>query len=343
MHVHVFDNNGVHRIPGKVKQSDHDDVMKNTSTKNVRTCSQAERSRHIREMCPRIKASVEPSLLTPARRTLVDEVHKILYCFMSKVGCTAFKTLLAKANSHALDKKHVIPNNYGEELKIHESSRLGSVRIVSLHKFNQSGQEHRVDKYFKFMVMRHPFERLISAWRDKVLHPSDYPGWSSEILLNSHHKLQRHWLPAKLFWRVVGLERYYGKPRFDEFLQWIIDNGIYNEHWRTAMDSGHVCAHDWDAILRIETMDSDRDVILDRLKMDLPAEDGKFDVVHSRQNNRTYNFPSMTLPMWQNISEHIEHYFLNLYRRDMEIFGYKWDSSTKTTISRIETPNGPCC
>lgn len=310
----------------------------------MRVCTQRERITHIRNTCNRIRETLNTDLLTPSSRTMSDDIHKILYCYMSKVGCTAFKTLLLKANANVLHRSYLLPST-DAPLYIHAPLRALMLQVPTFTHLNKSERDVRLKTYFKFMVMRHPFERLISAWRDKVLHPktSEYLTWPTDVLLNSRVKSNSYTSYFSWYWRIVGLERYYGMPRFDEFLQWIKDQKIYNEHWLTAMDSCHVCANDWDAILRIETMHEDGHLVHDRVVDDLPDGDKDLDVIHSYGANKTYHFPSLELPLWHNVSVDVEDYFLKLYSVDMELFGYKWDRNTKSTGCRIDTPNGPCC
>ena len=287
------------------------------------------------------------ALLEPAKRTMSDEIHHILYCYMSKVGCTAFMTLIARANANRLN----LMNSTQSQLPYRKVYSDDTTRELGFRKFGNSGLtdeeiRYRLDNYFTFMITRHPMERLISAYRDKI----------TDHAYSKHSFLKRFRLPVlqyvrpELFseaWNASESERErlleeLGKqhmPSFREFIQWIVENRIVDENWLSAVDSCHPCAHKWSAILRLETMVSDKSLLLERLGTDAPEE---IERMHPTANHSSF-FSSLYLREWEDIPDEHEEYFLEQYREDMELFGYKWDRASKTTDCNIQTAHGVCC
>ena len=278
----------------------------------------------------------------PAKRMMSDEIHRILYCYMSKVGCTAIKTLIATAN--AIHLNVTPPSPY----KIHYEGETGKVGFakISTSRLTDEQIQYRIDNYFTFMITRHPMERLLSAYRDKVtIHAHTTP------IRVSHFRVPvlQHVRP-QLFSAVPNTsqserERFLddlGKqhqPSFEEFVQWIVEKQIVNEHWLSAVNSCHPCAHNWSAIMRLESMVSDQELLLERLGKDAPENVRR---IHPTANQSSF-FPSLHLGEWKNIPDDHEDYILQLYRQDMELFGYHWDKERKTTDCYIPTADGVCC
>ena len=305
------------------------------SPDSPRLCSQQERVQHIKAVCGRLKSGIKITSLVPSARNWADDRHRLVYCYMSKVACTAFKSLLLKANAP----------DPGARVKVYTLS-VAELRRLHIVPFRQLTNKARLDKvqdYFTFMVTRHPFDRLISAWRDKVVHRNQSEFGSWPVLIFRH---TRPWLFRNITKRSYQLDLQialkHHPPTFSEFATWIAATGMDNEHWNTALGACSVCAHDWDAILRIETMETDQRIILDRL-----GENGKnvdrVPVRHSWQRNLRYFYPVKQLDLWQNVSDTAVQYFLEKYRLDMEIFGYQWDAETNTAVCSIQTANGTCC
>ena len=48
-----------------------------------------------------------------------------------------------------------------------------------------------------------------------------------------------------------------GLPSFQEVFSCVYRHKVMDEHWNFITDACHPCAHDWGAILRVETMEAD--------------------------------------------------------------------------------------
>jgi len=95
-------------------------------------------------------------------RLVVDEKHKILYCELPKVGCTNWKRTMLQL---------IHPDKYGsmkvENIKSPHGKK-GDNGYKYLSEWPPEEQIKMIKSYYKFMFVRHPLERLLSAYRDKV-------------------------------------------------------------------------------------------------------------------------------------------------------------------------------
>jgi len=130
-----------------------------------------------------------------------------------------------------------------------------------------------------------------------------------------------------------------GAPTFKEFMTWIYKNKVMNEHWNFIFETCHPCAHDWGAILRVETMEMDGQLFAKLVN----SSHSRIPVRHSHENKTNYLQFGKTLNQFADLSDELVDYFLEFYRVDMKMFGYRWDRRTHTAYCAIETPNGWCC
>ena len=114
--------------------------------------SMAERRQLLKEQC--LTKPPNPSFIEEAdfTRFIVIEKLKFVFCFIPKVSCTAWKCVLYSAE------------NQGEVALRPHRKRLFSW----LKDYNVTARKEILKNYYKAMFVREPFERLASAYRDKV-------------------------------------------------------------------------------------------------------------------------------------------------------------------------------
>ena len=113
----------------------------------------AERRQLLKEQC--LTKPPNPSFIEEAdfSRFIVIEKLKFVFCFIPKVSCTTWKRVLYSAE------------NQGKQREKHfHSNRLFSW----LKDYSVIERKEILKGYYKAMFVREPFERLVSAFRDKV-------------------------------------------------------------------------------------------------------------------------------------------------------------------------------
>lgn len=91
------------------------------------------------------------------REYLFDREHKFIYCPIAKNACTLFKNVLIKIS----DRRENYENS---GLKIHEYIDKNRQYFI-LDRFNFLEQSD----YFKFIILRNPFKRVVSTYGDKFV------------------------------------------------------------------------------------------------------------------------------------------------------------------------------
>jgi len=116
---------------------------------------------------------------------------------------------------------------------------------------------YRLDSYKKFLFVRDPMERLVSAYRNKLEHKvrSQHQAVAIDIL----KKFRKHYeIPANTSEISVT---------FSEFIRYILDKKLkrrqnLDEHWASYYDLCHPCIIGYDFVGKYETLVDDAQHIL---------------------------------------------------------------------------------
>ena len=123
----------------------------NSETCNViRVCNQDERKLHMETMCKEMKSTSHKIKTT----FLVDNEHKIAYCFIPKVASSTWKMIMMVSTKEGKSMKRP----FGAH-RIRELTSRG-LRLMSVNS--------KIANYTKFMITRNPIDRLVSAYFDKL-------------------------------------------------------------------------------------------------------------------------------------------------------------------------------
>lgn len=101
--------------------------------------------------------------LQQVSRIYVEDRFQLLYCEVPKVGCSNWKRVLMVLGGRARSTQD-IPHDAA-----HYSNQLRR-----LDSYDRAGIAERLRSYTKVLFVREPFERLVSAFRDKFESPNSY-------------------------------------------------------------------------------------------------------------------------------------------------------------------------
>lgn len=226
-------------------------------------------------------------------RIFVCDKHKILFCQTPKVGNTQWKKVLIVLNG-AFQTVEEIPENL-----VHDHEKNGLPRLSSL---TQQEINHRLDTYFKFLIVRDPFERLISAFKDKfVKNPRFEPWYKHDIapaIVRKYRKSHRSndlvasGLHFEDFVRYLGDVE--GHRRIDrQFGEHII-------HWVTYAELCAPCKIHYSVVGHHETLEQDAPYILKAAGIDTLV-----------------TYPAIPPGITRYNRTKVEHYFSGISKRDV--------------------------
>lgn len=243
-----------------------------------------ERQAAIRDFCKRNNRTNETVNIKNLDNIIVNEKFKILFCYIPKIACTQWKTVMASLDDTETKRS------------IHDARNF-----KFLDDYPEDEVQRMLKTYFKFVFVREPFERLLSAYLDKF-HSGD-PAFHN----NFGRKIIRRYRPR-------------GNPEeknvtFDEFLNYVINigNGYWNEHWQTYDKLCHPCGIQYDFIGRFENLEEESNFVLSGIKRNSNVS---FPHVKPSSTPSKLSFYYSQIP-----KERLDR-VLQIFSGDSEMFGY---------------------
>ncbi|KAK7078862.1 hypothetical protein SK128_007283 [Halocaridina rubra] len=298
---------------------------------------QDRRSRHISETCPSIfppvdvdsKAIGPPPGLSGLQNLLLDRIQHIAYCPVYKAASTSWTITLLEIGGYW-------------NSKVRKNRKLQTLVGQVFPKVSNFAGPALTRSMTRFMVVRHPFERLLSCYRDKFedAKKTYYYTRYGEKMVRNYRRFPSYITPSQLsmlqeqvrakvkagvpvklpgnpFAKPLG-------PTFPEFVAYILHAKHDDEHWRTYYDHCSPCHMDYHVILRFENMFEEGKVFIEYLnrtakvnmRWENPTEGGTTtnDVICSYYNQLS--------------TEYIKELYLK-YEKDFKLFEYKPDKYYK--------------
>lgn len=162
-------------------------------------------------------------------------------------------------------------------------------------------------------MVRNPFERLVSAYYDKMLPTSPGFTYAFAPMSRNINKKYRHL-------RTIphNDDTTAGTATFEDFLNFIAHSKSKKDpHWTEYNVSCSPCLHKYDVIMKMETLQDDVEYLVKKLNINKYQRQGFFPVKHTKTDDskmeRTFR------PMPKDLVSKI----YEIYRHDFEMFGYE--------------------
>ena len=192
----------------------------------------------------------------------------------------------------------------------------------------------------RLLIVRHPFDRLVSAFRDKLERVGN-GGLVQEMYYNLYGRNivekyreaatrrfgQEFFSKENNFGAPFPVEKKHQRtkdlPSWWEFVQWILDSSDhperFDEHWRPASDFCSVCAIPYNYILHFENLEREEKYFVEEL--------GASDSIKPRWENRNdKGIPKEDIvnKYFSLLDEKDVSRLYELYKNDFLMFGYKF-------------------
>ncbi|XP_053413409.1 carbohydrate sulfotransferase 12 [Nycticebus coucang] len=285
---------------------------------------QAERRRVLRASCanaslafPTKERSFDDIPNYELNHLIVDDRHGVIYCYVPKVACTNWKRVMIVLSESLLDQgaPYRDPLDIPREHVHNSSTHLTFNKFWRRYgKFSRHLMKIKLKKYTKFLFVRDPFVRLISAFRSKFELENEefYRKFAVPMLrLYANHTS----LPASVSEAFsAGL-----RVSFANFIQYLLDPHTerlapFNEHWRQVYRLCHPCQIDYDFVGKLETLDEDASQLLRLLRVDRR--------LHFPPSYRNRTASSWEEDWFSKIPLAWRQQLYKLYEADFVLFGY---------------------
>ena len=253
---------------------------------------QTARKQHLEEYCS--KHAYNKSLGTKDVHMLaVDDDLKLIYCVVPKVGTTTWKRVVAKS-------REIQPgiNRW--------------IMWKRLSNYTEEERNQRLKTYLKFVFVREPLQRLLSAYKNKFLQIPSYTKHLRKEIVQSLRP-QDFKPEGKNF------------IKFKEFIQYFSNNMSRNQHWRQYEKLCHPCVIDYDFIGHLETLKEDAALLLKMAEIDSRVT---FPPIHKSTG------PSEVLKYYSRVPLKYINRLGEQYRNDFEMFGYEYLGPVKKLLKQ---------
>lgn len=182
----------------------------------------------------------------------VIKKYKLMFCYIPKVGCSNWKRIMM-----------ILENNL---LKIDDiDSREAHARnnLTMLEDIPEEDRHWYIENYKKFMFVRHPLSRIVSAYKNKFKDLSVFR--VAPIIIRRYgmrimKKYRKDATPAEL--------RTGENITWNEWLDYIADPtsvGRFDRHWKEMYKLCSPCAVNYDYIGKLENVNDEADHIMTKL------------------------------------------------------------------------------
>jgi len=246
-----------------------------------------------------------------------DDQMSYIYCLVSKASCTSWKGTLMMLTGKITKYQSAdqLPRGMVHDCKNSDEyvKRLGELP-----------QEHidwRFNSYFTFLFVREPFERLVSAYRDKLF---EDPGYHVDV------EIVRQYRPHDYN---ASIKRY--NVTFAEFVRYVLDQRAsgrpLDRHWIPQSELCCVCKYRYDFIGHQETLQQDANFVVLKLK-------SRIEDAQQRRRVANVTFPAdsghrkssdLVERMYAGVPAAHVRALYQLYESDYAIFGFQQPKVTQ--------------
>ena len=220
----------------------------------------------------------------------VHEEHKVIYCGISKVSTTTIRQLLMRMNG--FDRR---------------TGKQGSNIEKRLLDFTEVEQNHMLNSFYKFMIVRDPFERLVSAYRDRFYNAhNDYANIAKKIIEKYRYNNSKT--------VELGAE----ELSFTEFVRFLIDIPSDNrdDHFRPFKDACSPCSVKYDFIGSTDNLKRD----VTHIMRQIHADETKYYV--TQKSGHLSNTKAATVRLFKEVPKKYFDQLLAIRKINFELFGY---------------------
>ncbi|XP_028286442.1 carbohydrate sulfotransferase 8-like [Parambassis ranga] len=204
------------------------------------------RRRLLTDICAKYQPGVTEQRVSQRQvsRVYVEDRSRLLYCEVPKAGCSNWKRVLMVLGGSANNTRD-IP---------HDAAHYAN-RLRRLESYKRAGIIDRLRSYTKVLFIREPFERLVSAFRDKFESPNSYyhPVFGRPIISRYRANATRTALRTG-----AGVT-------FREFIQYLLDVrrpvGM-DIHWEPVSQLCNPCLLRYDFIGKFESLEEEANFLL---------------------------------------------------------------------------------
>ena len=251
------------------------------------------------------------------KHLIVNDEHKVMYCYIPKVACTNLKRVFLLLTGQMNETEPL-------KLKSNDVHLTYTKYLTFLHTYSEEDIIYKIQNYRKVLFVREPLERLLSAYRNKF-HQKGGVYFQERFGRKIIRQFREN--PTQ-----ESLSRGHD-VKFSEFVQFLLDPEMepkgFNEHWAPMSSLCHPCHISYDFIGKYESLDDDVTLLLKEMSV--------YDQINFPERGDTYKTERTEDTMMEYFRMIDTDYLRDLwkiYLHDYILFGYPFPEVIRTLLSR---------
>ncbi|XP_043213099.1 carbohydrate sulfotransferase 11-like [Amphibalanus amphitrite] len=194
------------------------------------------------------------------RKLIYNDKYKLIFCAVPKISSTRWKHLLGTLSGQ------IPPNKTLDELKMMDVNVHGGRVHHFLSELPASEARRRLETYTSAVFVRHPLERLVSAFREKY----KAENWRRPFIFRTAVQILAH--EQNRSTEQVAEEGLPPQVTFEQFARWVADAPPFdpdvsyppdalNIHWLPMHHQCHPCLLPYSLLGKFETMHEDAELL----------------------------------------------------------------------------------
>jgi len=285
-----------------------------------------QRRHHLKQTCTMLGLDVpgNDSLHHPNPwEFLVNRPYHLVWCNVFKAASTSWMY-----NFNILA---------GYDPKFLKNSKLVPLNLARRHYPRPSlyALQEALNDSIAFLIVRHPLERLLSAYRDKIqfsLPHTLHQKLGNEIVLKYRKTKEKvkgprnKSTPTNPRW-----------PTFSEFVQYLVDvqqkGDTFDMHWTPITQFCTPCQVDFDIIMKFETLQEDQNYLIHRA--------GLQDIIRPewRNSGKGRTTAELISSYYSQLTTAQIIQLYHIYRYDFELFNYNLDGYLELGMTESNSAN----
>ncbi|KAJ8022394.1 Carbohydrate sulfotransferase 14 [Holothuria leucospilota] len=265
---------------------------------------QKERKAHLRQVCDsKLKRPLKtmddlgsnPKSLRPL---IVNDKHKFIYSIVYKVGSTNWERVIVEDVGGFKN----VPN---QKLYSHKA-------LHWMPGFSPEEAKERLKNYTKFLFVRNPLSRILSAYKDKFV--DHHNGVFTQMAKNI----------IKMY-RKGPVDGSATDVTFPEFMEYLVNKSDHrtNVHWKVIFNQNFPCELDYDIIGKLEDADDDIPYVLERIGIRNMTKYGSTSMKKKGSDEKLW------AEYYSQVPQDTMKKFYEIYKPDFILYGYDMPKSFK--------------
>lgn len=303
-----------------------------------RFTTNAQRISEIEKVCKSMDNKDHHRSSIQAHNLLSSDHLKVIFCPVPKAASTSWKHLLIELSQN---------EEKANTSKVHDYEYLRHLGIHRFSDFTLDDIKEKLTAYFKLLSVRHPLHRLVSAYMDKMLTDTWYKPHLRPYIIERYrygieNRSMDHYI--NMFRGSMTGDIYLppfnkGSPHrvtFPEYVKFVADTFNTMEilpdiHVLPIIQLCQPCTLQYDYIATLESIEEDARYVIDKLNSETKSvQFGKYNnhrisrLKQKQWKDENKLTTSTIKEYYSEISDDLMTGILEIYKLDMELFGYTW-------------------